>query len=238
MPLWKAYREYYLTFLSAFLYLVLFILSIPFLLFPHRLIAQVNYVEKEEARLDENIRNLYQALHKARDLMVIPKLTALPANTIVRYKGTYPNRTGIKIIRYQVLSDPLQPNMIKSSEERSILLEFNGSVLSRVEYTVIIEETGSTPRLVTKIVDETPMDDYINDIEIHAYEGVIKDIIPLSSLENQGIRHNRNNFKKNFYIRLLQDSLNQISIIYQLQIKNQNKIENQRLNRLRDSLNY
>ncbi len=194
--------------------------------------------EKEEERLDETIRNLYQALHKARDLMVIPKLLRLPQNTIVRYKGIYPNRTGIKIIKYNVIADPLHPGQIKSSEEKSIFLEFSGSVLSRVEYTVILEETGSTPRTVTKIVDESPLDDEINNIEIHAYEGIIRDVIPLSFLENNEIKHTRNHFKKNFYIRFLQDALVQVNLIHQMQMKEQSNMENRRLNRLKDSLNY
>lgn len=166
------------------------------------------------------------------------KLSTLPANTIIRYKGNYPNRTGIKIIKYNVQPDPLNPSGIKSSEEKSFYLEFNGSVLSRVEYTVKKEETGSSPRTITKIIDESPMDDDINDIEIHAYEGIIRDVVPLSFLKNEGIHNDRNNFKKNFYLRLLQDSLIQVNLLLELQKKAKNKQHNRRLNQLKNSLGY
>jgi hypothetical protein len=194
--------------------------------------------EREELRLDESIQNLYQGLHKARALLSYPKVTTLPANTIIRYKGSYPNRTGVKIIKYNVIQDPMDRGNIKTSEEKSFYLEFNGSVLSRVEYTVKIEETGSTPRTFTKIIDESPMDDDVNGIEIHAYEGVIKDIIPLSFLKNEGINHNRNNFKKNFYIKLLQDSLIQVNLILHMQKKEKNRIHNKQINNLKNSLGY
>lgn len=194
--------------------------------------------EREELRLDESIQNLYQGLHKARELLSYPKVTTLPANTIIRYKGSYPNRTGVKIIKYNVIQDPMDRGNIKTSEEKSFYLEFNGSVLSRVEYTVKIEETGSTPRTFTKIIDESPMDDDVNGIEIHAYEGVIKDIIPLSFLKNEGINHNRNNFKKNFYIKLLQDSLIQVNLILHMQKKEKNRIHNKQINNLKNSLGY
>jgi hypothetical protein len=156
----------------------------------------------------------------------------------VRYKGTYPNRTGIKIIKYNVIANPLNASEVKSSEEKSIYLEFNGSVLSKVEYTVMIEETGSYPRVLTKIVDESPMDEDINDIEIHAYEGVVQDILPLSFIKNDSGSHRRNNFKKNFYIRLLQDSLIQISMISHMQKNQENKIHNKNLNHFKNSLGY
>lgn len=200
--------------------------------------SQSRYSDKEEARLDDSIRNHYQSLHKGRKLLEYRKLSTLPANTIIRYKGNYPNRTGIKIIKYNVQPDPLNPSGIKSSEEKSFYLEFNGSVLSRVEYTVKKEETGSSPRTITKIIDESPMDDDINDIEIHAYEGIIRDVVPLSFLKNEGIHNDRNNFKKNFYLRLLQDSLIQVNLLLELQKKAKNKQHNRRLNQLKNSLGY
>lgn len=194
--------------------------------------------EREELRLDESIKNLYHGLNKARDLLTLPKVTTLPANTIIRYKGTYPNRTGVRIIKYNVIQDPMDRGNIKTSEEKSFYLEFNGSVLSRVEYVVKIEETGSTPRTFTKIIDESPMDDDVNGIEIHAYEGVIKDIIPLSFLKNEGLNHNRNNFKKNFYIKLLQDSLIQVNLILHMQKKDTNRRHQKQIHNLKNSLGY
>lgn len=194
--------------------------------------------DREEARLDESIRNLYQDLHRARELLSQPKIATLPANTIVRFKGDYPHRTGVKIIKYQVQADPLDKASVHSSEEKSIYLEFNGSVLSRIEYTVLVEDTGNLPRTTTKIIDPTPMDQDMNDIEIHAYEGVTRDIIPLSFLKNEGINHNRNHFKKNFYLRLLQDSLIQVNLILQMQKKAENRFHQKQINNLQKSLGY
>ncbi|PJD99151.1 MAG: hypothetical protein CK427_16355 [Leptospira sp.] len=194
--------------------------------------------DKEEQRLDESIRSHYEGLKKARELLALPKIHTLPSNTIIRFLGEYPNRTGIKIIRYNVIEDPLDRLNIKSSEEKSILLEFNGSVLSRIEYIVKIEETGSSPRTYTKILDETPMDETINDLEIHTLDGISSDLYPLSAIPNSGINKSRNSFKKNFYLKLLQESLIQLNLILQLQKQTENTNQNKRINSLKNSLNY
>jgi hypothetical protein len=195
-------------------------------------------VDREENRLDESIRSNYEGLNAARDLLSLKKIQTLPANTIVRFIGQYPNRTGIKIIKYNVIEDPRDHTNVKTSEEKSILIEFSGSVLSRVEYNVKLEETGTSPRIYTKIVDETPLDETINDLEIYSFEGVTGDVYPLSNIQNSGIQKNRNNFKKNFYLKLLQDSLVQLNLIIQMQKQNESKNNNQRFNTLKKSLNY
>ncbi|WCL48300.1 LIC_12096 family protein [Leptospira sp. GIMC2001] len=200
--------------------------------------SAISAADREELRLDETIRNLYSGLARSRSLLSIQNIKTLPANTIVTFKGKYPNRTGMKIVKYNVVQDPMDRLNIKTSEEKSIYLEFNGSVLSKVEYNVQIEETGSTPRNYTRIVDETPMDSNMNDIEIHAFEGASGDLYPISALPNDGINHQRNSFKKNFYIKLLQDSLMQVNLILELQKKSQNNYHDKKLNQLKNSLGY
>jgi hypothetical protein len=214
------------------------LLAVSFCFSPITLFSQTNSVDLEERRLDESIRNNYEGLNSARELLSLKKIHTLPANTIIRFIGQYPNRTGIKIIKYNVIEDPKDPSNVKTSEEKSILIEFSGSTLSRVEYNVKLEETGSSPRIFTKIVDETPLDDVINDLEIYSYEGVTGDVYPLSNIQNSGIIKNRNNFKKNFYLKLLQDSLVQLNLIIQMQKQNESKNNDQKFNNLKKSLNY
>lgn len=237
------YRNLFFFFIPIKFYKILNPLSIISkliiisLLLPSILLAQ-STPDREEQRLDENIRSHYEGLNRARELLALPKIHTLPSNTIIRFLGDYPNRTGIKIIKYNVIEDPLDRLNIKSSEEKTILLEFNGSVLSRIEYVVKIEETGTSPRTYTKIIDETPMDQTINDLEIHTLDGVLTDVYPLSAIPNSGINKSRNSFKKNFYLKLLQDSLIQLNLILHLQKQTENKMQNKRINSLKNSLNY
>lgn len=98
-------------------------------------------ISEKESRFDKEILSLYREIAKARELLTYEHLTSLPANTTISFIGTYPNRTGIRIRKYKVDPDPQNKNRIKHSEEKSILLEFNGSVLSKVEVLVVTEDT-------------------------------------------------------------------------------------------------
>lgn len=215
-----------------------FLLFFPLYFSPWELVAESSAAIQEERRLDEQIRELYSQLARGRELLGWEKIQRLPNQTIVRFTGAYPNRNGLRIIKYQIQTDPHDTKTIASSEEKSIYLEFNGSVLSRFEYSVTISETGSSPRLLTRIVDETPMDDDINDIQIQAVEGFQESSSYLASLSNEGYNRQRNNFKKNFYLKMLQDSLSQVNLILTLQKQDQNRNQQKRMNQLQNSLKY
>ncbi|TGN18786.1 hypothetical protein EHS15_12300 [Leptospira idonii] len=165
-------------------------------------------------------------------------LDTLPANTTIQFIGNYPNRTGLRIRKFNIETEPNSKSKLKRSEEKSLLLEFNGSVLSKVEVSVIEEDVQIEQKSKTIILDNTPLDEVLNDMEIlfSGIEGSSK--INLSDLKNEDIKPERNNFKKDFYIKFLLDFHSQISSILALQ-KNQGiKGQKNMMKQLNQSLRY
>lgn len=195
-------------------------------------------ISEKENRLDKEILSLYREIAKARDLLSYENLSSLPANTTISFVGTYPNRTGIRIRKYKVDPDPQNKNRIKHSEEKSILLEFNGSVLSKVEVQVVTEDTEIEQKTKTKISDTSPLDTSLNDmvISFSGLEG--SDSFPLSSLRNDEIKAERNDFKKDFYIKFLLDFNSQLASISALQKTGGNKNQKSMFKQLNQSLGY
>lgn len=201
------------------------------------LFAETDIIEKEN-RLDKEILNLYRDIAKARDLLSYEQLSSLPANTTITFIGTYPNRTGIRIRKFKVDPDPQNKNRIKHSEEKSILLEFNGSVLSKVEIQITTEDTEIEQKTKTKITDSTPLDDSVNDMVIQ-FSGIDgSDSFPLSSLRNDSIKQERNDFKKDFYIKFLLDFYSQLASINALQKSSGNPNQKKMFKQLNQSLGY
>ncbi len=195
-------------------------------------------ISEKESRLDKEILSLYREIAKARDLMSYETLSSLPANTTISFVGTYPNRTGIRIRKYKVDPDPQNKNRIKHSEEKSILLEFNGSVLSKVEVQVVTEDTEIEQKTKTKITDTSPLDTSLNDMVI-SFSGIDgSDSFPLSSLRNDEIKGERNDFKKDFYIKFLLDFHSQLASITALQKTGGNKNQKSMFKQLNQSLGY
>ncbi|EMJ86318.1 LIC_12096 family protein [Leptospira meyeri] len=195
-------------------------------------------ISEKESRLDKEILSLYREIAKARELLTYEQLTSLPANTTISFIGTYPNRTGIRIRKYKVDPDPQNKNRIKHSEEKSILLEFNGSVLSKVEVQVITEDTEIEQKTRTKITDTSPLDTSLNDMVI-SFSGLDgTDSFPLSSLRNDEIKGERNDFKKDFYIKFLLDFHSQLASITALQKTGGNKNQKSMFKQLNQSLGY
>ncbi|TGK48658.1 LIC_12096 family protein [Leptospira bouyouniensis] len=210
--------------------LSLFLLSVS-------LFAEADITEKEN-RLDKEILNLYREIARARDLLSYEHLTSLPANTTISFIGTYPNRTGIRIRKFKVDPDPQNKNRIKHSEEKSILLEFNGSVLSKVEIQITTEDTEIEQKTRTKIIDSTPLDDSVNDLEIQ-FSGIDgTERFPLSSLRNDSVKQERNDFKKDFYIKFLLDFHSQLTSISALQKTSGNPNQKKMFKQLNQSLGY
>ncbi|TGM44592.1 hypothetical protein EHQ92_13225 [Leptospira biflexa] len=201
------------------------------------LFAETDIIEKEN-RLDKEILNLYRDIAKARDLLSYEQLSSLPANTTITFIGTYPNRTGIRIRKFKVDPDPQNKNRIKHSEEKSILLEFNGSVLSKVEIQITTEDTEIEQKTKTKITDSTPLDDSVNDMVIQ-FSGIDgSDSFPLSTLRNDSIKQERNDFKKDFYIKFLLDFYSQLASISALQKSSGNPNQKKMFKQLNQSLGY
>ncbi|MCG6149311.1 hypothetical protein LFX15_13545 [Leptospira levettii] len=210
--------------------LSLFLLSVD-------LFSEVDITEKEN-RLDKEILSLYRDIAKARELLSYEQLLSLPANTTIQFIGSYPNRTGIRIRKFKVDPDPQNKNRIKHSEEKSILLEFNGSVLSKVEIQITSEDTEIEQKTRTKITDSTPLDESVNDmvIQFSGLDG--SDRFPLSSLRNDSIKQERNDFKKEFYIKFLLDFHSQLISISALQKTNGNQNQKKMFKQLNQSLGY
>ncbi|TGL17021.1 hypothetical protein EHQ46_17490 [Leptospira yanagawae] len=207
------------------------------LLFSVSLYSETDITEKEN-RLDKEILSLYREIAKARELLSYEQVSSLPANTTVQFIGTYPNRTGIRIRKFKVDPDPQNKNRIKHSEEKSILLEFNGSVLSKVEILITTEDTEIEQKTKTKITDTTPLDDSVNDMMIY-FSGIDgTDSFALSSLRNDSVKQERNDFKKDFYIKFLLDFHSQLTSITALQKSNGNQNQKKMFKQLNQSLGY
>ncbi|BDA79298.1 hypothetical protein LPTSP3_g22280 [Leptospira kobayashii] len=191
-----------------------------------------------EKQLDQEILSLYKDLSRARELLSYDKIQTVPGNTTVSFVGTYPNRTGVKIRKFNIDADPGPKGRVKSSEEKSILLEFNGSTLSRVEVSVISEDVQIEQKSKTLIIDTSPLDDNLNDMEIRfsGLDGLSR--FTLADFQNDDVKPERNNFKKDFYIKFLLDFHSQISSIIASQ-KNQGlKGQKNMLKQLNGSLKY
>ncbi len=188
--------------------------------------------------MDREILSIYKDLSRARELLSYDSLSALPNNTTVTYIGKFPNRSGIKIKKFLVDTDPGNKGKMKTSDEKSIQLEFNGSILARVEVTVITEDVQIQQKSKTMILDSSPLDDTINDIEI-SFSGIDgSNKFLLSDLSNDGIKAERNDFKKDFYIKFLLDFHSQISTIIAAQKERGLKGQKNMLKQLNGSLKY
>ncbi|WP_411823040.1 LIC_12096 family protein [Leptospira sp. 'Mane'] len=191
-----------------------------------------------EKQLDKEILSLYKDLSRARELLSYDKIQAVPGNTNVSFIGSFPNRTGVKIRKFNIDADPGPKGKLRNSEEKSILLEFNGSTLSRVEVSVISEDVQIEQKSKTLIVDTSPLDDNLNDMEIFfsGIDGTSK--FALADFANDDVKPERNNFKKDFYIKFLLDFHSQISSILAVQKSQGLKGQKNMLKQLNGSLKY
>ncbi|MDF3819250.1 hypothetical protein P3G55_05035 [Leptospira sp. 96542] len=206
-------------------------------IFPVCLFAEANISEKEK-NLDKEILSLYRDLTQARELLGYAEVQILPANTTLSFIGNFPNRTGLRIRKYKIQTDGHNKGKVKQSEEKSLLLEFNGSVLSKVEVSVTTEDTDIEQKTKTKIIDSTPLDENLNDILL-SFSGLDgESSFPLSEMPNDIAKQERNNFKKDFYIKFLLDFHSQISSILALQKTGGNKNQKSMMRQLNKSLGY
>ncbi|MCU0824144.1 MAG: hypothetical protein MUF77_05830 [Leptospira sp.] len=196
------------------------------------------FILQKEKNLDREIQTLYKEVARARELLSYENIDALPSNTIIQFVGTFPNRTGIRIRKFKVDTEHGSKSKLKSSEEKSLLIEFNGSVLSKLEISVSTEDTEIEQKTKTLIRDLTPLDENLNDMTI-LFSGLDgKTEFPLSDMRNDEIREERNQFKKDFYIKFLLDFHSQISSIIALQKSRGPKAQKNMLKQLNQSLGY
>lgn len=127
---------------------------------------------------------------------------------------------------------------MRTSDEKSILLEFNGTTLSKIEISVITEDVQIQQKTKTRILDLTPLDDNVNDMELNfnGLDGSNKFL--LSDLSNDPSKSERNDFKKDFYIKFLLDFHSQISSILASQKERGLKGQKNMLQQLNGSLKY
>lgn len=197
-----------------------------------------NLILEKEKSLDREILSLYKEIVRARELLSYETISTLPSNTSIQFIGTYPNRSGIRIRKFKVEVDGHNKSKLKNSEEKSLLLEFNGSVLSKIEVSVISEDTEIEQKTKTIIRDTSPLDENLNDMLI-LFSGLDgKTEFPLSDMRNDSVREERNQFKKDFYIKFLLDFHSQISSILALQKSNGHKSQKNMLKQLNNSLGY
>lgn len=195
-------------------------------------------LDQREKDLDRQILGLYQELTRAKELLSQEKVKSLPGNTAIAFVGVFPNRTGVKITKFNIEPDPKDKSKIKSSEEKSILLEFNGSVLSKVEISIINEDTQLEQKTRTLVKDTTPLDSNMNDMELSVvgFEG--KNQFTVAELTNDDIKPERNNFKKDFYIKLLLDFHAQVSTVLAMQRTDSTAKQRKLFKELQTSLKY
>jgi hypothetical protein len=199
--------------------------------------AESAHAEREKL-LDKEILSLYRDLARARELLSYDTITSLPNNTTVSFIGKYPNRTGIKIKKFLIDTDPGNKSKVRTSEEKSIQLEFNGTTLSKLEVAVISEDVQTQQKSKTLIHDTTPLDENLNDMELifSGLEGNSKFL--LSELSNDASKSERNDFKKDFYIKFLLDFHSQISSIIASQKERGLRGQKNMLKQLNGSLKY
>lgn len=199
--------------------------------------AETAHSEREKL-LDKEILSLYKDLSRARELLSHENIVSLPNNTTVNFIGKYPNRTGLRIRKFLVDTDPGNKSKMRTSDEKSITLEFNGTTLSKIEISVITEDVQIQQKTKTRILDLTPLDENVNDMELHfnGLEGNNKFL--LSDLRNDPSKSERNDFKKDFYIKFLLDFHSQISSILASQKEQGLKGQKNMLQQLNGSLKY
>ncbi|GBF48749.1 hypothetical protein LPTSP4_02490 [Leptospira ryugenii] len=192
----------------------------------------------KEKSLDKEILFLYNELARHRDLLSVQTVSNLPSNTVFTFLGKYPNRQGFTLKKFFIDTDPNHKGRVKTSEEKSITLEFTGNTLSKVEIRIISEDTQIQQKTKTILIENTPLDEETNDLKIlfSSIEG--EEQMLLSDLTNDSFKSERTDFKRDFYIKILQDFQSQLYSIRLLQKEQSSKKQNRIFKQLDGSLKY
>ncbi|WP_246028276.1 endostatin-like outer membrane lipoprotein LenA [Leptospira fletcheri] len=187
--------------------------------------------------LNQRILKAYESLGVARELLKFERMESLPQGTVVSWVGTFPNRKGVKITKFSV-TPSRSPGGIERSEEKSILLEFNGSTLSKVESEIKTANYATEDTTLVRMTDNTPLDNNVDDLLIYADRNGRAAEYPLNYLPDEGVSRERSEFKKEFYLKLIEDFFIQVLRIQEMQNQQSAKNQKKLLQTFKESLEY
>ncbi|MCG6167659.1 hypothetical protein LFX25_07455 [Leptospira sp. FAT2] len=185
--------------------------------------------------LNRRILRVYEDLGAARELLKLERMESLPNGTYVTFLGNYPNRKGIKVVKHSIQEGK---NGIEKAESKSITLEFTGTTLSKVITEVKSENADGSDTTHIRLTDDTPLDQDVDDILVHANRNGKEVRYPIQLLPDEGINRERSNFKQEFYLKLLEDFLVQILRLNEMQSQESAKNKKKLLQTFKDSLQY
>nr|WP_232224597.1 hypothetical protein [Leptospira fainei] len=188
--------------------------------------------------LNQRILKAYESLGVARELLKLERMESLPQGTVVTWVGNFPNRKGVKITKFSVTQSRQIPGGIDRSEEKSILLEFNGSTLSKVESEIKTANYATEDTTSVRMTDTTPLDNNVDDLLIHADRNGREAEYPLNYLPDEGVNRERSEFKKEFYLKLIEDFFIHVLRIQEMQNQQTAKNQKKLLQTFKESLEY
>ncbi|EMJ98394.1 hypothetical protein LEP1GSC192_0285 [Leptospira sp. B5-022] len=179
----------------------------------------------------------YESLSVARELLKFERMDALPIGTLVTWVGNYPNRKGVKITKFSVTQSP-NPGGIERAEEKSILLEFNGSTLSKVVSEIKTANYSAEDTIMIRMTDNTPLDNNVDDLVIYADRNGKEAEYPLNFLPDEGVNRDRSEFKKEFYLKLIEDFFVHVLRLQEMQAQHSSRNQKKLLQSYKESLEY
>ncbi|TGL61742.1 hypothetical protein EHQ64_09700 [Leptospira sarikeiensis] len=187
--------------------------------------------------LNQRILKAYESLSVARELLKFERMEALPIGTLVTWVGNFPNRKGVRITKFSVTPSST-PGGIAKAEEKSILLEFNGSTLSKVVSEIKTANYTSEDNIVIRMTDNTPLDNNVDDLVIYADRNGKEAEYPLNYLPDEGVNRDRSEFKKEFYLKLIEDFFVHVLRLQEMQSQHSSKNQKKLLQSYKESLEY
>ncbi|EPG67557.1 hypothetical protein ACE5IS_04460 [Leptospira wolffii] len=187
--------------------------------------------------LNQRILKAYESLGVARELLKFERMEALPIGTLVTWVGTYPNRKGVKITKFSVVPSS-SPGGVERAEEKSILLEFNGSTLSKVVSEIKTANYTTEDTVLVRMTDNTPLDNNVDDLLIYADRNGREAEYPLNYLPDEGVNRDRSEFKKEFYLKLIEDFFIHVLRLQEMQSQHSSKNQKKLLQSYKESLEY
>ncbi len=199
--------------------------------------SQNNSSSSSTQMLNQRILRAYESLSVARELLKFERMEALPIGTLVTWVGNFPNRKGVKITKFSVTQSP-SPGGIERAEEKSILLEFNGSTLSKVVSEIKTANYSSEDTIMIRMTDTTPLDNNVDDLVIYADKNGKEAEYPLNYLPDEGVNRDRSEFKKEFYLKLIEDFFVHVLRLQEMQSQHSSRIQKKLLQSYKESLEY
>ncbi|WP_243401982.1 endostatin-like outer membrane lipoprotein LenA [Leptospira haakeii] len=199
--------------------------------------SQNNSTSSSTQMLNQRILRAYESLSVARELLKFERMEALPIGTLVTWVGNYPNRKGVKITKFSV-TQSTTPGGIEKAEEKSILLEFNGSTLSKVVSEIKTANYSAEDTIMIRMTDTTPLDNNVDDLVIYADKNGKEAEYPLNYLPDEGVNRDRSEFKKEFYLKLIEDFFVHVLRLQEMQSQHSSRNQKKLLQSYKESLEY